>query len=130
MFLNKGNGTFEDVSEQWGIRAHVGKGMGVGMADYDLDGRPDLFVTNDGSYNFLFHNLGGKFEEVAFQKGVALAEDGNFISGMGAGFPRFQQRRLSGPGHGGAGKPDLSDLEEHGGKRIPGSHHARSACAR
>ena len=58
LYLNKGNGKFEDVSEQWGIRAHVGKGMGVGMADYDLDGRPDLFVTNDGSYNFLFHNLG------------------------------------------------------------------------
>jgi hypothetical protein len=89
LFLNKGNGTFEDVSEKWGIRAHVGKGMGVGMADYDLDGRPDLFVTNDGSYNFLFHNLGGKFEEVAFQKGVALTEDGNFISGMGLDFRDF-----------------------------------------
>ena len=89
LYLNKGNGTFEDVSEQWGLRAHVGKGMGVGMADYDLDGRPDLFVTNDGSYNFLFHNLGGKFEEVAFQKGVALVEDGNFISGMGNDFRDF-----------------------------------------
>jgi hypothetical protein len=86
LYLNKGNGTFEDVSEKWGIRAHVGKGMGVGMADYDLDGRPDLFVTNDGSYNFLFHNLGGNFEEVAFPKGVALPEDGNFISGMGTDF--------------------------------------------
>ena len=48
--------------------------------------RPDLFVTNDASYNFLFHNLGGKFEEVAFQKGVALPEDGNFVSGMGLDF--------------------------------------------
>jgi hypothetical protein len=86
LYLNKGNGKFEDVSEQWGIRAHIGKGMGGGMADYDVDGRPDLFVTNDGSYNFLFHNLGGKFEEVAFQKGVALPEDGNFISGMGLDF--------------------------------------------
>jgi hypothetical protein len=89
LFLNKGNGKFEDVSEKWGIRLHVGKGMGVGMADYDLDGRPDLFVTNDGSYNFLFHNLGDKFEEVAFQKGVALPEDGNFISGMGLDFRDF-----------------------------------------
>ncbi len=86
LYLNKGDGTFEDVSKRWGIRAHVGKGMGGGMADYDLDGRPDIFVTNDASYNFLFHNLGDKFEEVAFQKGVALVEDGNFISGMGVDF--------------------------------------------
>ncbi|MGD0359443.1 MAG: CRTAC1 family protein [Bryobacteraceae bacterium] len=89
LYLNKGHGKFEDVSEKWGIRAHVGKGMGVGMADYDLDGRPDLFVTNDGTYNFLFHNMGDTFEEVAFQKGVALPEDGNFISGMGLDFRDF-----------------------------------------
>jgi hypothetical protein len=86
LFLNKGDGTFEDVSEQWGIRALVGKGMGVGMADYDLDGRPDLFVTNDGYYNYLFHNTGSKFQEVALEEGVALVEDGEFISGMGVDF--------------------------------------------
>jgi len=38
---------------------------------------------NDAGYGFLFHNLGSKFEEVAFDARVALAEDGNFISGMG-----------------------------------------------
>ena len=86
LFLNKGNGVFEDVSAAWGIRDHVGKGMGVGVADYDLDGRPDLFVTNDAAYNSLFHNLGNKYEEVAFNAGVALTEDGNFISGMGLDF--------------------------------------------
>jgi len=89
LFLNKGNGTFEDVSAQWGIRAKIGKGMGAGLADYDHDGKPDLFVSNDGYYNFLFHNLGGKFEEVAFPAGVALAEDGSFISGMGLDFRDF-----------------------------------------
>ena len=86
LFLNNGDGTFRDVSKEWGIRQHVGKGMGVGMADYDLDGKPDLFVTNDASYNSLFHNLGNKFEEVAFEAGVALTEEGNFISGMGLDF--------------------------------------------
>jgi hypothetical protein len=86
LFLNQGDGTFRDASEKWGIRAHVGKGMGVGMADYDNDGKPDLFVTNDGYYNFLFHNTGSKFEEVALPAGVALTEDGNFISGMGLDF--------------------------------------------
>ncbi|MGC1423243.1 MAG: CRTAC1 family protein [Terracidiphilus sp.] len=86
LFLNQGDGTFKDVSKEWGIRDHVGKGMGVGMADYDLDGKPDLFVTNDAEYAFLFHNLGNKFEEVAFQTNVALAEDAAFISGMGTDF--------------------------------------------
>ncbi len=89
LFLNRGDGTFEDVSAQWGLRSHVGKAMGVGVADYDLDGRPDLFVTNDRFYNFLFHNTGRKFEEVALQAGVALVEDGEFIAGMGVDFRDF-----------------------------------------
>jgi hypothetical protein len=86
LFLNHGDGTFRDVSAEWGIRQQVGKGMGGAMADYDLDGKPDLFVTNDGYYNFLFHNTGRKYEEVAMQAGVALPQDGNFISGMGLDF--------------------------------------------
>jgi hypothetical protein len=87
LFLNNGDGTFRDVSAESGIRAHPGKGMGVGVADYDLDGLPDIFVANDKVYNSLFHNLGGgRFEEVAFEAGVALADNGQFISGMGVDF--------------------------------------------
>lgn len=87
LFLNKGNGSFVDISAQSGIRAHPGKGMGVGVADYDGDGLPDLFVTNDKLPNFLFHNLGNaRFEEVAFQAGVALPDNGKDISGMGVDF--------------------------------------------
>jgi hypothetical protein len=86
LFLNNGDGTFRDVSAGWGLRSQVGKGMGVGVADYDLDGKPDLFVTNDGYYNFLFHNTGRRLDEVAMQSGVALPEDGNFVSGMGLDF--------------------------------------------
>jgi len=89
LFLNKGNGKFEDVSAAWSIRGKVGKGMGAMVADYDLDGKPDIFVTNDAYYNFLFHNTGNKFDEVAFDAGVALAEDGSFISGMGGDFRDF-----------------------------------------
>jgi enediyne biosynthesis protein E4 len=94
LFLNRGDGTFEDVSKEWGIADLVGKGMGVVMADYDLDGRPDLFITNDTDYNFLLHNTGAKFEEVAFEAGVALVEDGDFVSGMGADFRDFNNDGL------------------------------------
>ncbi len=84
LFLNQGNGTFKDISAESGIRAHAGKGMGIGLADFDLDGWMDFFVSNDRVYNSFFHNKGnGKFEEISFQAGVALTEDGQFISGMG-----------------------------------------------
>jgi hypothetical protein len=84
LFLNNGDGTFRDASAESGIRAHPGKGMGVGIADFDLDGWMDIFVPNDKMYNSFFRNLGnGKFEETSFRAGVALAEDGRFISGMG-----------------------------------------------
>jgi hypothetical protein len=87
LFLNKGNGVFEDISAQSGVRAHPGKGMGVGIADYDGDGLPDIFVTNDKLFNYLFHNKGNaRFEEVGFETGVALPEHGNLISGMGTDF--------------------------------------------
>ncbi|MGA2113535.1 MAG: CRTAC1 family protein [Bryobacteraceae bacterium] len=84
LFLNRGNGTFKDISEESGIRAHPGKGMGIGVADFDLDGWMDIFVANDKVFNSFFHNKGrGKFEETSFDAGVALTEDGHFISGMG-----------------------------------------------
>jgi hypothetical protein len=87
LFLNRGDGTFADISAESGIRQWVGKGMAVAVADYDLDGLPDLFVTNDHYFNFLFHNRGAyRFSEVAFPAGVAANEDGEMISGMGANF--------------------------------------------
>jgi hypothetical protein len=98
LFLNKGNGKFEDVSEQWGLHSKPGRAMGVGIADYDQDGRPDIFVTNDVYYNYLYHNTGSKFEEVAFPMGVALPEDGNFVAGMGLDFRDYNND----------GYPDLS----------------------
>jgi enediyne biosynthesis protein E4 len=87
LYLNNGDGTFRDVSAESGIRAHLGKGMGAAIADYDGDGRMDIFVTNDKLENSLFRNLGhGRFEECAFASGLALPEDGRAVSGMGVDF--------------------------------------------
>jgi hypothetical protein len=87
VYLNNGDGTFRDISAACGVRAHPGKGMGIGVADYDLDGKIDFFISNDKMYNSLFHNLGnGKFEEVAFAANVALRENAELISGMGVDF--------------------------------------------
>ena len=87
LYRNNGDGTFTDVSEETGIAKHFGKGMGVSFADYDGDGYMDVFVANDTMPNFLFHNLHGKaFEEVGVQAGVAYADDGSELSGMGSDF--------------------------------------------
>ena len=87
LYRNNGDGTFTDVSEATGIAKHFGKGMGISFADFDGDGYMDVFVANDTMPNFLFHNLQGKaFEEVAVPAGVAYADDGIALSGMGSDF--------------------------------------------
>lgn len=95
LYHNEGNGKFKDVSQESGIAAYIGKGMGIAVADYDGDGLTDIFVTNDKVRNFLFHNLGhGKFEEVALKAGVALLDTGNPVSGMGADFRDYNNDGL------------------------------------
>jgi hypothetical protein len=85
LFRNDGGGTFTDVSEKSGIRAHVGKGMGIGVADFDDDGFPDLFLSNDTTPSFLFmNNRNGTFTESAFERAAAFPEKGEAVSGMGA----------------------------------------------
>ncbi len=87
LYRNNGDGTFTDVSIETGIAEHMGRGMGVAIADYDNDGYPDIFVANDDMPNQLFHNIGGKrFEEVGEDAMVAYAENGQVISGMGVDF--------------------------------------------
>lgn len=95
LFHNNGNGTFTDVSVKTGIAAHLGKGMGVSFGDFDQDGFTDIFVANDSVRNFLFHNRGnGTFEEVGLQAGVAYADHGNVIAGMGTDFRDYNNDGL------------------------------------
>jgi len=95
LYRNNGDGTFTDVSVETGLAAHPGRGMGVAVADFDGDGFPDIIVANDDLPNQLFHNIGGKrFEEIADDAGVALAEGGNVISGMGVDFRDLFNRGL------------------------------------
>ena len=87
LYHNNGDGTFTDVSEISGIGKYVGKGMGVAFADYDNDGWPDIFISNDTYRNFLFHNeRNGTFRETAVISGVAYNEYGKSIAGMGVDF--------------------------------------------
>jgi thioredoxin-like negative regulator of GroEL len=85
LFRNDGD-RFTDVSREAGI-ADVdtdGRGLGVLAADFDDDGRVDLYVANDLTANYLFRNLGGmRFEEVAHAAGVAGSAEGNYQGSMG-----------------------------------------------
>ena len=84
LFRNKGDGTFELVSDGTAIEQALGKALGVVATDINDDGLLDLFVANDTVQNFLFVNRGGgEWEEVSLFAEVALSADGNPRSGMG-----------------------------------------------
>jgi len=90
MYRNRGDGTFEDVSQRSGISALKGRSLGVAFADYDDDGFTDIYVTNDGMRQFLFHNNGnGTFRECALECGASLTADGKPLSGMGVVFQDY-----------------------------------------
>ncbi len=84
LYRNNGDGTFTDVTKTSGLDRSDGKALGVVFTDYDSDGRVDLFVANDLTRNFLYHNDGnGVFKEVGLPAGVAVASDGRVRAGMG-----------------------------------------------
>ncbi|HKS66000.1 MAG TPA: CRTAC1 family protein [Candidatus Acidoferrales bacterium] len=93
LFRNRGDGTFEDVSQKAGVSNPTRqRGMGVVWADYDGDGWPDLFVANDVGPNFLYRNkANGTFEEVGMLTGTALGVGGRSMGNMAGDFADFDR---------------------------------------
>ncbi|MCU1340243.1 MAG: hypothetical protein JWO19_5824 [Bryobacterales bacterium] len=84
LFRNLRNGKFEDVSEASGINSSYGPALGVVCADFNGDGRTDIYVANDTAANRLWLNQGnGTFRESALETGVAYSMDGRAKAGMG-----------------------------------------------
>jgi enediyne biosynthesis protein E4 len=98
LYHNRGDGTFEDVSQRSGIATKKGHGLGVAFADYDGDGFTDIYVANDGMQQYLLHNNhNGTFSELGLEAGAGLFMDGGALSGMGVVFQDYDND----------GKPDV-----------------------
>jgi hypothetical protein len=95
LYHNNCNGTFTDVTDKSGIGAYVGRTMGVTAADFDNDGWDDIYVSNDRTENFLFHNKhDGTFEEIGSDTGTAYGQNGESTSSMGPVFVDIEGRGL------------------------------------
>jgi len=90
LYRNRGDGTFEDVTEAMGIIDIDGRAMGVGAADYDDDGFVDIYVANDHTLNYLWHNNGGKgFTDRGIMSGTAFSQAGEATVSMSVDFADF-----------------------------------------
>jgi hypothetical protein len=84
LYKNNGDGTFADVTAAAHITDPGYPGFGVLFSDLDNDGWPDIYVANDSTANFFFHNNhDGTFTDTALVAGVAVSGDGREQAGMG-----------------------------------------------
>ena len=85
LYHNRGNGTFEDVSEKSGIRKiHGFYALTVVTADFNEDGWPDVYVACDSTPSILLrNNRDGSFTDIGTEAGVAFNENGAEQGGMG-----------------------------------------------
>jgi len=85
LYHNNGDGTFSDVTKKAGVADTDGYyGLGVICSDFDGDGLVDIYVANDSTPNFLYHNNGdGTFKDIAFSSGTAVNENGSEQGSMG-----------------------------------------------
>jgi len=86
LYRNRGDGTFEDVSEKAGIYKTSGHYAFTALSgDFDNDGWPDIYVACDSTPSILYHNnRDGTFTDIAIPSGCAYNEDGQEQAGMGA----------------------------------------------
>ncbi len=90
LYRNNGDGTFEDVTQKMGITDIDGRAMGVGAADYDDDGFVDIYVANDHTLNYLWHNDGGqKFTDRGTMSGTAFSQAGEATVSMSVDFADY-----------------------------------------
>jgi len=90
LYHNNGDGTFEDVTEKMGITDIDGRAMGVGAADYDDDGWVDIYVANDHTLNYLWHNEGGKrFVDNGTMSGTAFSQAGEATVSMSVDYADY-----------------------------------------
>jgi hypothetical protein len=95
LYHNKGNGIFEDVTDEMGIKDMDGRAMGVGAADYDDDGFTDIYVANDHTMNYLWHNDGGKrFTDAGIKSGTAFSQAGEATVSMSVDFADYNNDGL------------------------------------
>jgi hypothetical protein len=85
LYHNRGDGTFEDVSDKSGItRASGTYGLGVSTLDFDNDGWTDVYVANDSNPSALYrNNHDGTFTDIGIKAGCAYSQDGKPQAGMG-----------------------------------------------
>ncbi|MEO1366903.1 MAG: CRTAC1 family protein [Acidobacteriota bacterium] len=84
LWLNRGDGSFKDVSEAAGLRVVTGAGLGLVCEDVNDDGWVDIYVANDGDPNQLWVNQGdGTFFDDALIMGTSVNAAGLYEAGMG-----------------------------------------------
>ncbi|HTC35631.1 MAG TPA: CRTAC1 family protein [Bryobacteraceae bacterium] len=92
LFHNLGGGRFEDVTNKAGVGDPTSKALGVTIIDFDNDGWPDIFVSNDTQPNKLYHNnKNGTFSEQGMSAGVAYGEDGVARGAMGVDWSDYDR---------------------------------------
>jgi enediyne biosynthesis protein E4 len=104
LYRNNRDGTFTDISASAGIQVRnpatdlpLAKSLGVAFADFNGDGRLDVFVANDMVQNLLYQNQSGhRFQEIGASAGVAFDMSGNARGAMGVDVAWFRNNESLG----------------------------------